>query len=304
MSAPNKPVEINFGQVNYKDFSKKDLYETLFNDFLEKIFKIVVYKNLPDNVSARQLELTLLKFGYGTFFKINDKYYFTFGALTPPINYEYLGTHSLVTNPYIPGGSKDLEIGKDCIVIKNNELYRSCYDTIHMYVELMTELYTSLRMTSIVMRVPFILDTDDDQALEDNKKIIDKIINGEMIGLIGRSPMFEGIKSNEFSGQMRHFKELLEAIQFVSSKLYNEFGIQSNFNMKREAVNSSEIASNEETLIPKIYSMFECRKKGIEEINKLFGLNISVELNTPWKENYEEQKIELDIKKGELNATE
>lgn len=297
-----KPVDFNFGQNNFNDFSKENIYNSLFNDFLEKILHIFKWNNLPDNVSERNIELTLLKQGYITFFKLEDKYYATFGAMIPPLNYEYLGTKILVVNPYIKDNyQQEYTIGEDCCVIRNNDLFRGVYDTIHTYISIITELYTTLRITSINSRIQFIIDTDSDQQKEDNERFIKAIKNGEILGIFARNTFFEGIHSNPFNSDHVYYKETLEAIQYYTAKLYNEFGIQANYNMKREAINSSEISANEDILIPKIYNMLECRKKACEEINKLYGLNISVELNQIWKNNLKmnENKIKFENAKIE-----
>ena len=61
--------------------------------------------------------------------------------------------------------------------------------------------------------------------------------------------------------------------------------------MKRESLNDDEIAANEDTLKPLIDDMLEQRQKGIDEVNKMFNLNITVSLNSSWEDN----EIELEL---------
>ena len=61
--------------------------------------------------------------------------------------------------------------------------------------------------------------------------------------------------------------------------------------MKRESLNDDEIAANEDTLKPLIDDMLEQRQIGIDEVNKMFNLNITVSLNSSWEDN----EIELEL---------
>ena len=65
--------------------------------------------------------------------------------------------------------------------------------------------------------------------------------------------------------------------------------------MKREAINSSESAINEETLLPLIDDMLKNRQEGIDKVNKMFNLNIKVKLSSAW------QKLRDELKAHELN---
>ena len=77
-----------------------------------------------------------------------------------------------------------------------------------------------------------------------------------------------------------------------------ELCVNANYNMKSQYVNEGEMTMNDDALLPLIDQMLECRKMACEEINKLFGLNISVELNSSWKKIRKE--IEIQIKEEEL----
>ena len=67
---------------------------------------------------------------------------------------------------------------------------------------------------------------------------------------------------------------------------------------------------NEDALLPLIDQMLECREKFCEEVNELYGLNISVELNSSWKkirnevDNAESKdEAETEILENEAEST-
>ena len=50
---------------------------------------------------------------------------------------------------------------------------------------------------------------------------------------------------------------------------------------------------NQDALLPFINQMLECRKMACDEMNKLFGLDVSVELSSSWKRINDEVKESL-----------
>ena len=97
--------------------------------------------------------------------------------------------------------------------------------------------------------------------------------------------------------------DIIELKQYIIGSFYQKLGIQSNFNMKREALNSAESALNDDILYPLIDEMLEERQKGIEKINELYGTNISVELSSVWKQlrEQEEQATSVDNNEDKEN---
>ena len=70
--------------------------------------------------------------------------------------------------------------------------------------------------------------------------------------------------------------------------------------MKREAINSTETDANQDTLLPLIEQMLLWRRKGAEEINRLYGLNVSVDYSGSWKRSVE--NVMNDAKREEAET--
>jgi hypothetical protein len=88
--------------------------------------------------------------------------------------------------------------------------------------------------------------------------------------------------------------QLIEYHQYLLASFYRGIGLDLSFNMKREALNSAETTMNDDVLAPKVDDMLRERKKGIERINKHYGLNITVDLASSWKKNRIEENAVLD----------
>ena len=58
---------------------------------------------------------------------------------------------------------------------------------------------------------------------------------------------------------------------------------------------TSEIESQQATIRPLVDNMLECRKRGIEQMNKLFNGNTQVELDSVWNNIKEKQELESPV---------
>jgi hypothetical protein len=88
--------------------------------------------------------------------------------------------------------------------------------------------------------------------------------------------------------------DLIEYHQYLKASLYNELGLNANYNMKRESINSNESQLNDDMLHPLIDDMLARRREALEEVNKMFGTNISVEFNGAWLTNEKEEELTLE----------
>ena len=87
---------------------------------------------------------------------------------------------------------------------------------------------------------------------------------------------------------------LIEYHQYLKAGLFNELGLNSNYNMKRESINSNESQLNDDMLHPLIDDMLARRREALEEVNAMFGLNVSVKCNVDLTEdNFDENEKEV-----------
>ena len=74
------------------------------------------------------------------------------------------------------------------------------------------------------------------------------------------------------------FHELHKAQQQVLSDFREYIGINTVGTVKESGVKSEEITANSQAIGVSLDSMLSSREKAVREINRLFGLNISVEI--------------------------
>ena len=95
--------------------------------------------------------------------------------------------------------------------------------------------------------------------------------------------------------------DLVQYQQYLKASLFNEIGLNANYNMKKERLISGEIEANADVLYPLIDNMLFCRNQGLEALNKKYGLNIGVELNSSWDYRNDDsiESPDEDLKKSE-----
>jgi hypothetical protein len=253
------------------------------------------YKGLPDTVPKKFLELYMQNSGVVCFTKHNDKYYCFFGGHGGRPDVYYIPTQFIVANPYL-NFNKTLTIGKDCEVIYNDELMIGMRDYINKYAVLLTDSLITLRQANINMRIPFLLTANDDRTLESAKLFMKKIYQGDF-SIISTNAFMDSNSLNMHLPQKSGgatITQLIEYHQYLLASFYRGIGLDLSFNMKREALNSAETTMNDDVLAPKVDDMLRERRKGIERINKHYGLNITVDLASSWKKNRIEENAVLD----------
>ena len=264
---------------------KNRLVHSYVNYMLNRTQQMFEYTGLPESIPQKNLELILQVNGNAIVTKVNGDLYAFFGGLGGEFNAYYLPTIATVANPYLKF-SKNLIIDKECVVMLNDSLYQGLMPLFSKYASLLAETDVSLRFASINARIPEIVFADNDAVAKSAKEYFDKIESGEELGVIGSKPFFEGIKTADYSSKASatNIKDLIELQQYLKSNWFIDLGLNANYNMKREAINSSESGMNEDALLPLVDDMLKCRKIGLEKINQMYGTNITVDLSSSWKE--------------------
>lgn len=245
------------------------------------------YKGLPESIPERNLELLLQTHGYVCVTKVNDKLYALYGTLGGLPDAYYMPTECIVANPYLKF-NKTLKIDEDCIIIRNDSLYMGLLPMFKRYATLLAENDISIRIADINARITNVISADDDRTLKSAKDYLKDVEDGKL-GIVGESSFLEGIKSNAYSGNNTNtITQLIELQQYLKASWFNDLGINANYNMKRESLNSAESQLNNDALLPFIDDMLKQRKLAIENINKKYGTSITVDFNSAWKLKVEE----------------
>ena len=291
-----------FGCLRNPLEDKQYMLRSYILQMLNKTTRIFKYNNLPETIPQKDLEILLQVNGSATITEVDGNLYAFRGGLGGIPNAYYLPTLSVVANPYLKF-NKNLEIGKECEVVLNDNFYQGLMPLLSKYGHLLVEAEVSLRQAIINARVPALIQADNDATYASAVEFFKKVVEGKEYGIISSKEFFDGIRSHDFYKQA-YIKDLIESIQYIKGSAFNEIGLNAAFNMKREAINEAEATLNEDILYPTIDTMLECRRLGFDRVNSLYGTNISVELDSVWLQNRKHEDLVLDMAQAEIDALE
>lgn len=275
--------------------SKDDLYTQNVTQMLQKTLRMFDWQGLPDTIPVKDLEMILQVTGAATIAKAKDGQLYAFrGGLGGEPNPYYLPTLSVVANPALRL-NETYRINENCVVALNDNLYRGLMPLFGKYASLLTEAELTLRQALINHRVPAAIQADNDKAAKSAELLFSKVLQGDQYGVIGTTEFFDGCKTLPFNqGQTNSITQAIEAIQYIYGTWLQEIGVNAPFNMKREALNSAETALNDDVLLPFTDTMLECRREAAENINQMFGTDITVDFAGVWKQNRETMDAEIN----------
>lgn len=289
-------------KVKFEKLSKEKLFDLYVKKTLLKTQKMFDYEGLPETLPKRFVELILQTWGYLILKKVNGEWYGFYGGLGGVPDAYYQPTKATIANPYLKY-SATLEIDKECVVIRNDALRMGLMPMIERYAYLQAETDISFKFMAVNTRVGWIINTKSDQQKESAEKFLDNIEKGEKLGVIHSKDFDPDENLDVYNQQLTPnlIQHLIELKQYNEGTFLQEIGIQSAFNMKREAINEAEAALSTDILFPLIDEMLEEREEGWKKFNEMSGENVKVKLSSVWEHlrntrEMSDQIIETQIK--------
>lgn len=282
--------------------SKKKIINEYMKMFFIRTNTMFEYDGLPETIPKEDYQLIKQRFGCATIGKANnDKIYAFYGGLGGEWNEYYHPTLSIVTNPYLKF-DKNYKIDVDCVVIKNDIFYNGLYNINLKYAELLTECDISIRKCLLNIRVDNVLESKDNSQDESIKKFFENVENGDFGYITSKKLMDNSLMNihNTASKTSNPLKDLIEMRNYIESCWWMEFGLNANYNMKRESLTDAETNADDMTMIPLIEQMLNEEQKGWDKVNKMFNLNVKVRLSAVWSKM---RKDVLNDKGGDNDET-
>lgn len=278
---------------------KSKVFENYCKYTFTRTQSMFTYEGLPDTIPVQWLESYLQRNGSCCIAEHEGKLYALLGNAGGELDEYYQPTIYTVANPAL-NLSKSFKIGEDCVYCKNDYDAIGLVPLVSRYCGLMTENLLTVRISDINMRMMNLLSAPDDNTLQSTKQYLKDLEDGKL-GVVGETPFFEGLKlQSKGIGNGDYMIQFIELQQYLKGSMYNELGINANFNMKREALSGQEVALNDDALMPLIDDMLKQRRAMCDELNEMFGLNVSVDYGSTWHSNVVEKQL---ISEDELGAT-
>jgi len=251
------------------------------------------YRNLPEEVNHRFLEIYLMKMGLAgfTYDKKLKKYVAFPCTRTGDVDEYGLGKNFIGAYPY---KSTEGVIGVDGIVIQNNVLALPDTD-IYYTVDTLTELQKSIRNNikySRMCPIPIVRNQADYSKM---KEILKKIDNG-VLDVVTNGNLLEEIDSNVKSFDILNITDvnaseklanLSRMYDDVMKVFYNTHGQALQTQNKSAQQTTDEIHGMDSTSFIYPLAQLKERKEAFDKVNELYGLNVQVDFSDAWKREYE-----------------
>lgn len=257
---------------------KNKISSAISDYLLNNALSIFRYDGLPDNVSAVDLEKSLLRNGKILFTKWHNEFYiFTFSE-TGKQNYLGEYTHYQVNNPYI--NCNEVFSDDDAVKIKNNDTAEPLSSLMGVYTELLTESYITLNIADINSRIPFFVSARDNATKNSAEIFLNQILNGKQ-GIIAEQPLFDSLNINPLTDH-QNIQQIIELNKFYFSDYFQKIGLTNLYNNIHDRISATETEFTATSIYPYVDNMKRNRDKAVEKINELFGLSVTVEFSSSW----------------------
>lgn len=264
-----------------KTFFEDSLSENMltYNTYLKRLTEMSLsrfkWNGLPDTCDGRYLELTLFNNGSALFF--NDE---VMGYLNTAFN--YTGNLDIYNNPmarraYANNGYNNTLDVTNSVIIYNNYLRTNDYDIVIQYAKRLYNLDRIIDVNANAQKTPVLVQSTDSQRL--TLKNIYKEYDGN-------APVIFGSKDLDINC-LRVLKTdspyICDKIYELKSNLWNEvltyLGISNITVNKKERMITDEVNRSLGGVMSNRLSHLKARQQACEKINKMFGLNVSVDFD-------------------------
>ena len=300
-------IPVEYGGIT----NVQDNFELYFDLLTNKCCNLFKWEGLPETVNERFLMMQLILTGRIAWFADKGNIYALNGSWGGEPNCYYEPTQWIVANPVL--GSKTLTVRNmdgsnsidkldgivmgltDVDLIKQNPTKGGLYRLIYQTAGLLADNISSLNVSQINGRVSQIWTADNEALARTFEEICKDIYEGHPYKVVSQDILNKvNAVPTAQTGQSNTLLNLIEAHQYILASFYNEIGLPSNWNMKRERINTAETELMTGSLDVSIYNMEKNLQAAVEKINELFGTSISVRFNEEIKEEEAEVEGEPD----------
>lgn len=297
----------NIYKLYQEQIRDKDTAVTEFiANTLAKTQSMFEYEGLPESIPQKELERLLQTTGNVFVTKVEGVLYALTGGKGGEPDVYGRATLYTVANPALKL-SKTYDIQKDGVLIENDSNGESLLPLIGRYAVLYTDGLISLNTASVLTRITMLISASDDKTKQSADEFLRKIENGEF-SIIGENAFFKGVNMQTApTTNSVYITQLIELIQYYKASMYNELGLNANYNMKRERLNLGEVSMNVDVLLPYVDNMLRERQNAVEKINAMFDTEISVKLASSWgleRDNYNALAADLETATENPDPTE
>lgn len=294
---------MSYELLSYKSVDKR-LNDITYTNYYYRLMLIArslfKWNNLPNNIDEKWIERYLFSEGACLFFK-HPELGFMVTKFSDDGKLNYYDEPTKVRAYATDFVSIDLYNNADSIIIRNNDDMIPTFPTIQIYSAKLTNIERTIDTNLSAQKMPFVITCSDKQRLSFKQAIKLRDDN---------TPVIYGDKNldlNDIKVLKTDAPVIFDKLQVQKMNVWNEcltfLGINNANTNKRERLITNEVNANDQMIQANEDVMLKARERACELINKMFGLNISVERRSGLKFESPEDVNILDEKGDNIDDT-
>lgn len=296
--------------LSNKAFSFDMLYDYYFKWALSIVFELLVFDGMPNTVNETFFKYCLYLQGKVTFFKDDNGDLLALnGNFSDVPDVYYMPTKMIITNPAL-NKSYTLLRDVECAVVYCTEVDKydfvtsgGVYMLLHKTATMLADNDISINVAQKNTRLVNIISADDTNTKKSVDLIFKHMYKGEPY-LAVQSNLVSSLQSVPItpSTNNSYIVQLVELHQYILSHFYEAIGLSTHDNMKKERLIVSEIEENPALEAMNIENILRTVTAGIEQVNSMFGTEITVKLNPHIQKATEQQEQQEELQDSQTET--
>lgn len=272
-------------------------YRIYYERLMELAVSMFEWKNIPDSIDPRFLELALFADGKAIFFKDEVMGYLGLRvAIGGPFSVYNVPTYR---RAYAVNGYQNQLNENNSVIIYNNMIRTNTLPLVEMYARRLWDLDRAIDVNAKAQKTPVLVTGTEKQRL---------MLKNLYMQYEGNEPFIFGdkddIQPNTLKVLNTNAPYVADKLQQLKTQLWNEvltaLGITNVSYQKKERMITDEVVRSQGGTIASRYSRLNARRQAADEINKMFGLNIEVEFRADYREADDEIMLTGETEDNEL----
>ena len=249
---------------------------------IQKIISVYEWEGIPETWDADYFTYSIFVVGHTEI--INTR---TFGIIPQTgalggFNVFYRPKYSMIANPLLKGSIR-ADIGIDCACIHMQPDYGGAWDIVTYYADMLGLCAEASGVNLLNSKLAYVFASGNKAEAESFKKMYDNIAEGQPAQFVDRN-----LFNEDGTPRWMFFNQNLKQT-YIANDIFNTMvNLDSQFNTlvgipnvnisKASGVSESEVDANNTQTETLAAFWLKHLKDGVEEANKMFGLNLGVKL--------------------------
>lgn len=289
---PTNNSELDFIFRTPKKLKFSSLYRFYFDFILRLLYRVILFDNVPCTINETFMKLILYTQGKICFLRGDligeGEQLLALNCARANIpDVYYIPSNVLVVNPRLKK-SYNLKRGEKCELVYLSEadqynltdINGGLYNLIERTATMLADNDISINISQKNTRLVNLVSGDTQNTVDSIKAVIASMYEGDPT-IVVKSSLIDKLQGIPIlqNQSNNNLVELIQTQQYILSHFYEQIGICTHDQMKRERLVTAEINDNLDLALFNIDDILISLQEGLQRVNAMFGVNITARLN-------------------------